>query len=627
MHTPRHIILSTTIILGLSLDALAQGTSGVPNSFPHASPGQPKGNFSPEWQNYFKVTDKLPNITGTLPCNFAGNIPNGALTAPADANNTDPWIIWLQGGPGSSGMVALTTEPNNSWFINEFSWNNLADTIWVDQPIGTGFSTSDSTGYVSDEDQTGEDFIGFLSNLAKVFPSLATRPLFLTGESYAGMYIPYITKHIFRNSNPPVNLSKIAIRDGSLGSQATIRHLPILNVIETYPAVIGYNQQVFEFFREQTHLCGFDLNLTYLQSSHFPTLDLIRPTQNLVLSQSLLDPTEDRARTLRETASARFTELHGRDALSKRSDFHERREAEHQTVDPFYGCFLLDELVDYAVNFTFPWTNSEFDVYDVPDATSPEPFKNASTFFNDDRTRAALHSPTSKDWIRNFNYPFGSVHNRSRGNQYGDPSVEPVAFLSDLATNASAHNVSIIFYSGNDDALVQHRGMEERNLTYLLFDGAGHLIPLWNPAQALVFLREFVLRSNSNGTVSGNSVVGGENTTLPNDFLPGGEEIFFGSSATVGTSTIPAATRSAWASFIRGTTATGLPSDSKTNSASQRGGSVMASMLAFVSAGLKTDAFASLLRVHLTSSLPSKFPHAEGHQELADHAMNCHVDI
>lgn len=31
--------------------------------------------------------------------------------------------------------------------------------------------------------------LGFLSNLVKVFPSLATRPLYLTGESYAGTYI------------------------------------------------------------------------------------------------------------------------------------------------------------------------------------------------------------------------------------------------------------------------------------------------------------------------------------------------------------------------------------------------------------------------------------------------------
>ncbi|KAJ7214626.1 hypothetical protein C8J57DRAFT_1538450 [Mycena rebaudengoi] len=115
-------------------------------------------------------------------------------------------------------------------------------------------------------------------------------------------------------------------------------------------------------------------------------------------SAFLLHPTEDCTRTLRESASARFAELHGRDALFKRSELHQRREAEHQqwkrdlsgrTIDTLYGCFLLNELIDYAVNFTFPWTNGEFDVYDVPDATNPEPFKNASTFFNDDRTRCA----------------------------------------------------------------------------------------------------------------------------------------------------------------------------------------------------------------------------------------------
>jgi carboxypeptidase D len=261
-------------------------------------------------------------------------------------------------------------------------------------------------------------------------------------------------------------------------------------------------------------------------------------------------------------------------------------------------------------------------VYDIPDATNPEPFKNASTFFNDNRTRAALHSPTSKDWIRNFNYPFGSVHNRSNGNQYGDPSVEPIAFLSDLATNATANNVSIVFYSGNDDSLVQHRGTEviiqnmtfggiqgftrkpstpwfdddgnfagivhqERGVTYLLFDGAGHLVPMWKPAQALVFLREFVLGSNLNGSVAGDSVVGGESTTLANDFLPGGDEIFFGSSTTAGTSTIPAATRSAWASFIVTATSTAsqVPLNSEVNSAAQVGMSVVAAVITSLLAG------------------------------------------
>ncbi|KAI0682067.1 alpha/beta-hydrolase [Cerioporus squamosus] len=596
MHARALLLPVLTLALGfVPTVVLGQGNSGVPNTFPHAWPGQPKGNFSTEWQSYFEVTEKLPNITGALPRNFAGNIPvnraghpndtlffwawekvgqNGSLTAPASPNNTDPWIIWLQGGPGSSGMIALTTEngpihiqPNGTWFHNNFSWNALADTIWIDQPVGTGFSTADSTGYVPDEDQTGEDFVGFLSNLVQVFPSLATRPLFLTGESYAGTYIPYITKHIFQHPNPPVKLRKIAIGDGSLGSQATVEHLPVVNVIETYPALIGFDHDVFNYFREQTHLCGFDLNLTYPQNGHFPTLNLVQPTEDSALSQSLSNPTETRARSLQQTLAEKFTAVHGKPDLTKRADFHERREEQRQqwkrdlsgrangTIDPFYGCFLLDELIDYAVNFTFPWSNGEFDVYDIPDGTNPEPFKNASDFFNDNRTRAALHAPTSKDWIRNFNYPSAPCTTAPRGTtprHGGDHPEHDVRGVQGFSRKPSTPWF-------DDDGAFAGIVHQERNLTYVLFDGAGHLVPLWKPAQALVFLREFVLGSNLNGTVSGTVVVGGENSTLANDFLPGGNVVYFGSSATQGTSTIPAATQAAWNSFIATATATSSP--------------------------------------------------------------------
>ena len=42
---------------------------------------------------------------------------------------------------------------------------------------------------------------------------------------------PYITKHIFQTRNPPVNLRKIAIGDGSLGSQAAVEHLPVVSCL------------------------------------------------------------------------------------------------------------------------------------------------------------------------------------------------------------------------------------------------------------------------------------------------------------------------------------------------------------------------------------------------------------
>jgi carboxypeptidase D len=78
---------------------------------------------------------------------------------------------------------------------------------------------------------------GFVSNLVKIFPSLASRPLYLTGESYAGTYIvrtilesslgphshsdrnlqPYITKAYVSLAKPPTKLAKIAIGNGAMG--------------------------------------------------------------------------------------------------------------------------------------------------------------------------------------------------------------------------------------------------------------------------------------------------------------------------------------------------------------------------------------------------------------------------
>ncbi|OAX41087.1 hypothetical protein K503DRAFT_548117, partial [Rhizopogon vinicolor AM-OR11-026] len=99
----------------------AQQTSGTPpSSWPQVYPGMPNGDYSPEWQAYFQVTERLPNVTWPLARNWAGNIPvqreghpndtlffwafesqKGSLTS---TSTDEPWGIWLNGGPGSSSM-------------------------------------------------------------------------------------------------------------------------------------------------------------------------------------------------------------------------------------------------------------------------------------------------------------------------------------------------------------------------------------------------------------------------------------------------------------------------------------------------------------------------------------------
>jgi cathepsin A (carboxypeptidase C) len=65
--------------------------------------------------------------------------------------DTDPLVLWLTGGPGCASEVALfyengpyTINPDLSLKSNPFSWNNVSNLLFVDQPIGTGFSKSAS---------------------------------------------------------------------------------------------------------------------------------------------------------------------------------------------------------------------------------------------------------------------------------------------------------------------------------------------------------------------------------------------------------------------------------------------------------------------------------------------------
>ncbi|KAH0834739.1 Alpha/Beta hydrolase protein [Lanmaoa asiatica] len=633
----------------------------LPGSWPQVYPGMPAGDYSPEWQNYFRVTEPLPNVSWPLARNWAGNIPVQRADHPNDtlffwafessngsftANCSEPWGIWLNGGPGASSLVGLLFEvritlswynqsiviviltcvpqsgpiqlfSNYSAFENQYAWTTVADYVWIDQPVGTGFSTADANGYVPDEDQLGADFMGFLENLVKVFPNLATRPLHLTGESYAGTYIPYITKAYFEMDNPPVHLAGIAIGDGVITSFETFEELPVISVLETYPQIIGYDTQVFEYFREQSALCGYNLTLQYPQPEHFPTLNAALPlsgsaysrTYNAKLIQKrFVDEVQGR---LASRLKERDGSVLEHDETLRARDVWKRDLAgrANGTIDPWYQCDLYTEMIDYAVNFTFPWCTfpffslrlifhstirllalgAEFDYYNIPDALSPEPLTDASVFLNDAQTRAAIHAPTSKDWVEVIPSPFASANSSSKCSK-----VRPMAFLTDLATNATAHGMAIVIYSGNDDSLVPHFGSQGRNTTfggiqgftrrpetpwyndagelagivhqergwtYILVAHAGHLLGYTNPSSALTLVREFIFGNNQTGLVTNTSsgtvtVIGGEVSSLGGEIMTGEAAIYYGQATTESSYLFPSATVEAWDAYIATATAT-----------------------------------------------------------------------
>jgi len=122
--------------------------------------------------------------------------------------STDPLVLWLQGGPGCSGLIGLLTEngpftaTNNGQNLtyNPLSWSKMVNMLYIEAPVGVGFSYSPYP-YVSNDTGTAQDNYNFILEFLNEFPEYKGRDFWITGESYGGIYIPTLSDLIVSNSS------------------------------------------------------------------------------------------------------------------------------------------------------------------------------------------------------------------------------------------------------------------------------------------------------------------------------------------------------------------------------------------------------------------------------------------
>lgn len=114
--------------------------------------------------------------------------------SPATSLEDTPIILWLQGGPGCSSLIGNFYELG-PWRISEKlalvsnrgAWNSKYGVLFIDNPVGTGFSTADKDEDIP-VDQPGvvaHLYHGLLQFYDK-FTAFRNRPFYVAGESYAG---------------------------------------------------------------------------------------------------------------------------------------------------------------------------------------------------------------------------------------------------------------------------------------------------------------------------------------------------------------------------------------------------------------------------------------------------------
>ena len=117
---------------------------------------------------------------------------------------TDPLLFWFNGGPGCSSMIGFIQEHGPCVFDherdtipgdNEYSWHYNASMVYIETPVGVGYNEQ-TRKYSYDDESVSYENIEAMKSFFHLYPELADKEIYLTGESYAGIYVPYLAKRM-----------------------------------------------------------------------------------------------------------------------------------------------------------------------------------------------------------------------------------------------------------------------------------------------------------------------------------------------------------------------------------------------------------------------------------------------
>ncbi|XP_074366226.1 serine carboxypeptidase-like 27 [Apium graveolens] len=258
-------------------------------------PGQPTNVGFAQYSGYVTVNQK------------AGRALFYWLTeSPAERNpESRPLVLWLNGGPGCSSVAYGAAEEigpfhvqadGKNLYLNPYSWNKLANLLFLEAPAGVGFSYSNTSSdlYTAGDGQTAIDTYIFLLGWLERFPQYKHREFYIAGESYAGHYVPQLSKVIYERNkgieNPIINFKGFMVGNA---------------VIDDFHDYIG----TFEYW--WTHGLISDSTYKVLRaacdfgSSQHPAIDCIRALSIAEREQGNIDPYSIYTRPCNSSSSLR----------------------------------------------------------------------------------------------------------------------------------------------------------------------------------------------------------------------------------------------------------------------------------------------------------------------------------
>uniref|UniRef100_A0A7S1S0W9 Carboxypeptidase n=1 Tax=Alexandrium catenella TaxID=2925 RepID=A0A7S1S0W9_ALECA len=160
-----------------------------------------------------------------------------------------PLVIWLQGGPGGSSLMGLFAEmgpysltpasPDTKLtaVLRESSWNKKYGMLFIDNPVGAGFSYTTKNGYCNDtKGCVAKNLYSVIDQFYVQFPDQRRVELWITGESYGGHYVPGFAYYIHKQNQGKAEADKVPLAGIAVGDG----WIDPINMVPGYPDMI-YN--------------------------------------------------------------------------------------------------------------------------------------------------------------------------------------------------------------------------------------------------------------------------------------------------------------------------------------------------------------------------------------------------
>ncbi|KAG5573963.1 hypothetical protein H5410_063729 [Solanum commersonii] len=391
-----------------------------------------------------------------------------------------PLLLWLNGGPGCSSIgygAAVELGPllvqNNGAGLdfNEHSWNNEANLLFLESPVGVGFSYTNTSSDLTNLDDAfaAEDAYNFLVNWLEMFPEFKNREFFISGESYAGHYVPQLAELVYNRNKDSKKYPYINLKGFIVGNPETNDYYDYKGILEyAWSHAILYDSE----YQKAKQVCDF--KVSNWSDACYDAMQVLWDKYKEIDIYNIYGP-----KCLVNTSS------------SSASDIVNTNDAS-QIKAPNYGFRRMKR---------------------IPGGYDPCYTAFTEKYFNRLDVQIALHantegSQTKKKWkscsdpvFRTYNYNVFSIlpvyERLIKGGLKiwifsGD--VDGRVPLIGTRDCVEALNLTLKspWHSWFLNKQVAGRVVEYEGLTFVTVRGAGHLVPLYKPSEGLALIHSFL---------------------------------------------------------------------------------------------------------------------------------------